>query len=303
MKILLWAIVVVVLIVGGFYFLNDYIYTEKQGDQRPAASEKDATYVIEGRVITLANGISELEAAPGSASKIVTRYFGNEVRKDLNGDGREDVAFLLTQETGGSGTFFYVVAALNTETGYVGSQAFLLGDRIAPQTIESGPGNTIVVNYADRQPGEPMTARPSVGKSARLILDAEAMQLKDINDQTIGGQTDEHGCLIAAGYSWCEARQACERSWEQYCTATQPKTVTFQCADDRTIQASFYIGDDKYVDLVLSDGRKLSVPRALSASGARYAKADESFVFWNKGDTAFITEAGGGETYKNCILK
>ena len=40
----------------------------------PAVDHKDASYEIEGRVITLAAGVSELEAAPGSASKITTLY-------------------------------------------------------------------------------------------------------------------------------------------------------------------------------------------------------------------------------------
>ena len=30
----------------------------------------------------------------------------------------------------------------------------------------------------------------------------------------IGGYTDEHGCLPAAGYSWNEDRQQCVRGWE-----------------------------------------------------------------------------------------
>ena len=82
------------------------------------------------------------------------------------------------------------------------------------------------------------------------------------------------------------------------------KTVTFKCADSKSITATFYPTDDKYVDLKLSDGRKLSVPHAISASGARYANTDVSFVFWNKGDTAFITEGKSGtETYSNCVIR
>ena len=58
------------------------------------------------------------------------------------------------------------------------------------------------------------------------------------------------------------------------------------------------------MDLKLSDGRSLSLPQVLSGSGARYANKDESFVFWNKGDTAFITEgASGEETYSDCVAK
>lgn len=118
--------------------------------------------------------------------------------------------------------------------------------------------------------------------------------------QPIGGQTDAHGCLVGAGYSWCEARQECERSWERYCTATPAKTALFTCDDGKSISATFYPGDDKFVDLVLSDGRKMSVPHAISASGARYANADESFVFWNKGNTAFVTE-NGTTTFSGCV--
>ena len=36
----------------------------------------------------------------GSGPKIITKFVGNELRKDLNGDGRDDVAFFLTQERG-----------------------------------------------------------------------------------------------------------------------------------------------------------------------------------------------------------
>jgi hypothetical protein len=37
------------------------------------------------------------------------------------------------------------------------------------------------------------------------------------NEPLIGGQTDAHGCLIAAGYSWCESKQKCLRVWEEKC--------------------------------------------------------------------------------------
>ena len=125
---------------------------------------KNATYLIEGSFVTLSDGFFEAEIAPGSASKITTRYFGNEAFGDLNGDGNVDAAFLLIQTTGGSGTFFYLVVALQTTSGVEGTNAIFLGDRIAPQNtvIENG---IITVNYADRNPGEPFTTQPSLGVS------------------------------------------------------------------------------------------------------------------------------------------
>ena len=130
---------------------------------------KDATYEVGGKPVTLKNGLSEVEAAPGSASKITTRYFGNEATADFNGDGLMDVGFVLTQSPGGSGTFYYAVVALRTADGWKGTNAILLGDRIAPQST-SVSGTKLVVNYADRKPGEPMTAQPSVGVSKTLSI-------------------------------------------------------------------------------------------------------------------------------------
>lgn len=130
---------------------------------------KDATYEVAGKPVTLKSGLSEVEAAPGSASKITTRYFGNEATADFNGDGLADVGFVLTQSTGGTGTFYYAVVALRTADGWKGTNAILLGDRIAPQSTNVA-GGKLVVNYADRKPGEPFTAQPSVGVSKTLSV-------------------------------------------------------------------------------------------------------------------------------------
>lgn len=37
----------------------------------------------------------------------------------------------------------------------------------------------------------------------------------------IGGDRDEHGCLIGAGYTWCDASQKCFRPWEETCEVKQ----------------------------------------------------------------------------------
>jgi len=36
-------------------------------------------------------------------------------------------------------------------------------------------------------------------------------------DELIGGDKDEYGCLSAAGYTWCEGMQKCLRTWEEEC--------------------------------------------------------------------------------------
>jgi hypothetical protein len=163
---------VLLLSIGAYYiFLNHNKIPIISGNVFATSTfdGKNSTFTIDGNPVTLVNGVSIVQAVPGSASKITTRYFGNESYGDINGDGLEDTAFLVTQSTGGSGIFYYVVVALNTPIGYKTTNAFLIGDRIAPQTTQiNSSAKELYVNFAERKPGEPMTVRPSQGVTLYL---------------------------------------------------------------------------------------------------------------------------------------
>jgi heat shock protein HslJ len=173
--IIVGAVVILIAIIGAYKFSGDSdIYMQNNsGGVSPQIKAYDATYKINGQEVKLENGIATTESAPGSASKIVTKYFGNDLKGDFDKDGTEDSAFIVTQNTGGTGTFYYVTTLLNKRTGKVAVDAVLLGDRIAPQSIDTGANNTIVVNYADRNQGDSFTAPPSVGKTIVLKVDTE----------------------------------------------------------------------------------------------------------------------------------
>jgi hypothetical protein len=163
------GLVVLAALIGGFFWLNNYIYEEKQA---PTATDyREAEYIVEGKRVKLMGGMAEEEAAPGSAAKVVTRIFGNEAKGDLNGDGIPDIAFILTQEGGGSGTFFYVAAAVqNADNSYQGTNAIFLGDRVSPQSTEIRDGE-LIVNYGTREAGDAMTDDVTVGVSRYLKLE------------------------------------------------------------------------------------------------------------------------------------
>ncbi|MDP2705665.1 MAG: hypothetical protein Q8O49_00445 [bacterium] len=168
-KIIITFLILIILVTAGFvwknYFSTERICCDLPSLTGPATVDyKDAAYPIEGEVVRLIGGLAEKEEAPDSAAKLVTRYFGNEVNEDFNEDGFKDAAFFLTQEAGGSGTFFYGAVALGSAEGYLGTNAIFLGDRVSPQSVEWRDGQ-IIFNYADRAEGDPMTARTSVGVS------------------------------------------------------------------------------------------------------------------------------------------
>jgi hypothetical protein len=141
-KIIIYTILIFLVIVVGFLIINSYIYNDKQIDyKQPEIIETSTIYSDSGYV-----------------------YFGNEAKGDLNGDGTDDSAFILTKDEGGSGTFYYVGVVFKNSDGYLKTNTIFLGDRIAPQTTEIRDG-VVIVNYADRKKDEPMTARPSIGVS------------------------------------------------------------------------------------------------------------------------------------------
>ncbi|HWA64444.1 MAG TPA: MliC family protein [Candidatus Paceibacterota bacterium] len=90
--------------------------------------------------------------------------------------------------------------------------------------------------------------------------------------------------------------------------------VSYACSGGKTIEASLYEGKSTpgqgpdqppipggSAKVSLSDGRKFTLRQTISADGVRYANADESFVFWTKGDGALILENGNQKDYTDCI--
>lgn len=176
-------IVAIIIFVATFYvgyYLGGQAEKVKQNrdSNYPAvvASDKpeNATFTIDNEKVTLINGKFEKQITD-SSSKIKATMFGVPIYGDLNGDGMEDAAAFLEYESGGSGTFYYAVVAVNVGGKYVGTNAILLGDRVAPQTIQIQNGE-VVANYAVRKEGEPMTTSPSVGVSDYLKLNGNILE-------------------------------------------------------------------------------------------------------------------------------
>jgi putative hemolysin len=103
--------------------------------------------------------------------------------------------------------------------------------------------------------------------------------------------------IVFTGVSFIYEKLQQPNAIQEALTTDVINSAIFNCADNKTIQAVF-LKDN--VSLTLSDGRHLQLPQGMSGSGVRYVNTDESFVFWNKGDTAFIEE-GKDTTYKDCM--
>jgi hypothetical protein len=172
-KILLAVIGIVAIASGYLVYINKHTEPAQPTATTPVQKDgfdgKNASFVLNGENIILVNGMAEITTTPGSATKTKVTYFGNEATADLDGDGAEDVAYLITSDNGGSGTFYYAIVALKKADGYEHTNPFFIGDRIAPQSTYIPQGTReLHINYAERRDGEPMTTPPSSG--AVLLL-------------------------------------------------------------------------------------------------------------------------------------
>ncbi len=120
--------------------------------------------------------------------------------------------------------------------------------------------------------------------------------------------------IILAGVGIWYASQNGEEDLSPSPSPSLIAQVTYLCDDDRTIEAAFYKKEEESVEpgeqpipsgsvkLVLNDGRSFDLPQTISADGGRYANSDESFIFWSKGDTAFVLENNIEKYYTGCVV-
>lgn len=97
---------------------------------------------------------------------------------------------------------------------------------------------------------------------------------------------------------------------------TPTNTAMYMCDNDKTITAAYFAGQPSTapqspnqmptptgtVALTFNDGSTMNLNQTISADGGRYANADESFVFWDKGNGAMVLQNGMQKDYTGCIV-
>ena len=191
-----------------FIAAGDELITVSEIGSGLAADPLNSSYTIEGRKIFLQDGRLEEPIDAGSVTKIRTFVVGSPVEGDLDSDGDRDAVLFLAQDSGGSGMFYYVAAALNQEGLYQGTNGVLLGDRITPQNITIKNG-LIAASYKDRKATEPMSADPSVDAKIYLTLaddELEFLKVLEADEQIVEG-------LVTIGHEVRSFRPCSEKDY------------------------------------------------------------------------------------------
>ena len=126
----------------------------------PWPSLLNATYPVAlvPRGATLKDGLYDVEAAPGSASRVVVRLADTAAFGDLDGTGGLDAAVVLVSSGGGSGTFVEIAAVTNEAGAARPAAMALLGDRVLVREV-AVRDHSIVVRMRARGATDPLTLR------------------------------------------------------------------------------------------------------------------------------------------------
>lgn len=124
--------------------------------------------------------------------------------------------------------------------------------------------------------------------------------------------------IIVIVLGWLLLRHPGQAPVQQASNAPVPSAVAhYSCDKGKFIDAAFFNGTSTPVvqpgqppqptgtaDVSLDGGATTTLRQTISADGARYASADESFVFWSKGNQALIMRNNSMDlTYTNCAAK
>ena len=139
---------------------------------------RNAEYELDGRRVRLQNGrlVMKLAVGAGSETWILhdTIAFG-----DLDGDGVDDAAVVLSYSGGGSGTFFDLFAVLNQNGAPVPIGSRDLGDRVRITSIEIVNGEIILMMVA-HGPDDALCC-PTQDTVAHLHLHGYDLELESVD--------------------------------------------------------------------------------------------------------------------------
>lgn len=145
---------------------NTWNYAKASCDVSVSNIVKNASFLLEGSNVQLTDGIS---AVPIENSSLVnlTKYYGCPSSGQLEDKKTAALSFVISNESGGSGTFYYLAAAVEKDGGYIIIDPVFIGDRIKP--IETSINNGIlIISYLDRAAGEGYSAEPSIQKNRKF---------------------------------------------------------------------------------------------------------------------------------------
>lgn len=87
------------------------------------------------------------------------------------------------------------------------------------QENKAGQKEALIQKVETEKEGKvcPMEAQPKLCSDGSYVNLGPDCEYVPCPENIVGGDRDEHGCIGSAGYTWCEEKQKCLRTWEEEC--------------------------------------------------------------------------------------
>ncbi|MDD4761407.1 MAG: hypothetical protein PHZ25_00035 [Candidatus Pacebacteria bacterium] len=146
-KILGIILILIVIALIGFYFYNNESGSYKNELFNSEINPLNAVYEVEGGIFSIKGGVAEEKVNSMSRDAVEVKIFGQPVFGDLNQDGNEEAAVIISYKND-RGEAFYVAAAVREKNDQEtkGTNALVLGEGAMPKNILIKEGK-ILVSY------------------------------------------------------------------------------------------------------------------------------------------------------------
>ncbi len=149
-----------------------------------SSDPKNISYSIEGVDFFLNQGVAEKGNVLSASLTQKVSVVGEPIFGDINHTSDNDAVVILTHEPGGSGTFYYVSAAIFRDGKYVSTNTLFIGDRIKIQNIEFAD-QEFIVHYLDRRLDQDFSEVPMLAKSFRVKYNSQNQTILSVGTSVI----------------------------------------------------------------------------------------------------------------------
>ena len=166
--------------------------------------------------------------------------FYYKISMDYNKDviDIKEIGVIFSQEDLTNGYGSYNIETIDANNKKIDSQNFVVPNTRFYDKGENGnisEGGSVVLENVSFIVYAPYYANAKeiiiYDKTNKELTKADVSMYSRITEKenvinNVGGDKDEYGCLIAAGYSWCEEKQNCIRTWEETCSSAKKTEKT-----------------------------------------------------------------------------
>jgi len=212
------AVAGIIMVAGiGWQFYGPKGHNQGKNDEQVAnkLSPRNCQFIVENQVVTLVDGKEETVSLYGAETQ-TTEIYGDPISGDLNSDGKDDYAAIITQKTANDvGVYYYAAVALaDEEKGVIaGTVAVPLGDRIVVKDTAI-VNQAFRVNYLDwKTDGDAVEESPTNPVTKSFILDG--IMLKELTQKRANAQA-EAACTDNSG-TWSMDTSECKGLSKEWC--------------------------------------------------------------------------------------